>query len=56
MQGSIALYPRLRKSKYKAYLEAWDLLRAAVVDRIEACAEEWWTVAAVSAAENGQLL
>jgi len=46
MQGSIALYPRLRKSKYKAYLEAWDLLRGAVVERIEACGEEWCISAA----------
>jgi hypothetical protein len=40
MQGSIALYPNLKKSKYNAYLEAWQLLRAepAVVARIEACA------------------
>src|SRR5579862_2848714 len=38
MQGSIALYPRLKKSKYGSYKEAWQLLRP-VVDRIEACAE-----------------
>jgi hypothetical protein len=55
MQGSIALYPRLRKSKYKAYLEAWDLLRGAVVERIEACAEEWWLAAAKAGAESEQL-
>ncbi len=40
MQGSIALYPKLEKSKYKRYLEAWHLLRGeGKVGRIEACAE-----------------
>ncbi|MCU1298082.1 MAG: serine/threonine protein kinase [Acidobacteriaceae bacterium] len=43
MQGSIALYPNLKKSKYGAYKEAWRLLRgksrAGMVARIEACAE-----------------
>src|SRR2546429_2865397 len=38
-QGSIALYPQLKKSKYGPYKEAWHLLRGSVVDRIEACAE-----------------
>jgi hypothetical protein len=41
-QGSIALYPRLKKSKYGKYKEAWRLLRKARsgwVDRIEACGE-----------------
>jgi len=37
-QGSIALYPQLKKSKYGPYKEAWHLLRGSVVDRIEACA------------------
>jgi len=41
-QGSIALYPRYRRSKYREYKEAWHLLRgrprgeSCVVDRIEA--------------------
>ncbi len=39
-QGSIALYPRLKTSKYGRYREAWDLLRGEKVDSIEACAEE----------------
>jgi hypothetical protein len=44
MQGSIALYPHLKKSKYDVYKEAWHLLRgkskASTVARIEACAAE----------------
>lgn len=53
-QGSIALYPRYRRSKYREYKEAWHLLRSAprgervVIDRIEASAEttprESWSV------------
>src|SRR5438093_444836 len=39
-QGSIALYPQLKKSKYGSYKEAWYLLRGSVVDRIEACAAQ----------------
>src|SRR5271157_338314 len=41
-QGSIALYPRLKRSKYNAYKEAWHFLRGPThrVDRIEACADE----------------
>ncbi|HXM60880.1 MAG TPA: group I intron-associated PD-(D/E)XK endonuclease [Terriglobales bacterium] len=42
MQGSVGLYPKLKKSKYRMYKEAWHLLRGeeeTVVD-IEACAEE----------------
>jgi hypothetical protein len=40
-QGSIALYPRLKRSKYGEYKEAWHRLRGpARVDRIEACADE----------------
>jgi PD-(D/E)XK endonuclease len=45
-QGSIALYPELKDSKYGPYKEAWHLLRgsgvegAIMVGRIEACAEE----------------
>ena len=39
-QGSIALYPQLKKSKYGPYKEAWHLLRGSVVDRIEACAAQ----------------
>ena len=44
-QGSIALYPRYRRSKYREYKEAWQLLRATpggnggVIGRIEASAE-----------------
>jgi hypothetical protein len=39
-QGSIAVYPRLKKSKYARYREAWYLLlgRAGKVGSIEACA------------------
>ena len=40
-QGSIALYPRLKKSKYGRYREAWELLKGgrhgARADSIEAC-------------------
>lgn len=41
-QGSIALYPKLKNSKYEPYREAWHLLceEPAKVDRIQACAEE----------------
>ena len=43
-QGSVALYPKLKRAKYEPYKEAWHLLRAgrepARVDRIMACAEE----------------
>ena len=43
-QGSVAVYPKLRKSKYHPYREAWHLLRGqpsrkATVDCIEACAD-----------------
>ena len=40
-QGSIALYPRLKRAKYGPYKEAWHLLweRRQSVE-IEACAEE----------------
>ncbi len=42
-QGSIGLYPRLKKSKYGRYKEAWHLLRGErrsgiVVGDIQACA------------------
>ncbi len=40
-QGSIALYPRLKRSKYGEFKEAWHLLREGKVDRIQACAEEF---------------
>jgi hypothetical protein len=41
-QGSIALYPRLKKSKYGVYKGAWHLLRGERrIPRIEACAEEF---------------
>jgi len=41
-QGSIALYPRMKRSKYDEYKEAWHFLRGPAhrVDRIEACVEE----------------
>jgi hypothetical protein len=40
-QGSIALYPKLKRAKYGPYKEAWHLLRMrpALVDSIQACAE-----------------
>ena len=37
-QGSIALYPKLKKSKYGRYREAWHLLGARI-EAIDACAE-----------------
>src|ERR1017187_3592545 len=40
---SVGLYPKLERSKYGEYKEAWDLLRGKlpeVIGRIEACAEE----------------
>jgi hypothetical protein len=40
---SVGLYPKLERSKYWEYKEAWDLLRGKlpeVIDRIEACAED----------------
>jgi hypothetical protein len=39
MQGTVGLYPKLKKSKYGMYKEAWDLLRGEGVD-IKACAGE----------------
>lgn len=44
-QGSIAVYPRLKKSKYGRYREAWHLLgglppRDGRIDSMEACAGE----------------
>lgn len=45
-QGSVALYPRLKKAKYGPYREAWHLLRRGlpplpgVVEWMEGCAEE----------------
>jgi hypothetical protein len=51
-QGSIALYPRLKKSKYGRYKEAWRLLRGKKrggwVDRIEACGELHWLAVRMS--------
>ena len=39
-QGSVAIYPKLRRSKYEVYREAWKLLRGGTkVGSIEACAE-----------------
>jgi len=43
MRATVGLYPKLKKSKYGRYKEAWHLLRGGAgdtVDRIEACAEE----------------
>ena len=37
-QGSVALYPRLKSSKYEKYREAWELLKSEVVESIQACA------------------
>src|SRR5438309_11906201 len=36
-QGSIALYPQVKKSKYGPYKEGWHLLRGSVGGRSEAC-------------------
>jgi hypothetical protein len=43
-QGSIALYPELKRAKYEIYREAWELLQGknAVIGRMEACADESW--------------
>lgn len=38
-QGSVALYPRLKHSKYERYKEAWHLLAAGMVECIHACAD-----------------
>jgi hypothetical protein len=39
-QGSVALYPRLKRSKYAPYREAWRLLRGRELGRsIHACAD-----------------
>jgi hypothetical protein len=42
-QGSIALYPRLERAKYRGYREAWNLLKGdSLVGDIQACADEGW--------------
>ncbi len=43
MQGTVGIYPQLKKSKYGQYREAWHLLRGGpgMVAGIEACAEEF---------------
>ena len=43
MQGNVGLYPKLKKSKYGRFKEAWHLLRgrAGTVAGIEACAEDF---------------
>lgn len=59
-QGSVALYPKLKKSKYERYREAWKLLRRkrrhgtteGMLERIEACAE---TSSSQSAVLSSQL-
>jgi hypothetical protein len=40
-QGSVALYPQLKHSKYEQYKEAWQLLRSRRenIDRIDGCAD-----------------
>jgi hypothetical protein len=40
-QGSVALYPHLKHSKYGQYKEAWGLLRSRreKIDRLDGCAE-----------------
>jgi hypothetical protein len=42
MQGNVGLYPKLKKSKYGRFKEAWHLLRGGeeTVGDIEACAAE----------------
>ena len=44
-QGSIALYPNLKKAKYGPYKEAWHLLRRKpseiIIGSIQGCAEEF---------------
>lgn len=47
-QGSIGLYPRLKKSKYGRYKETWHLLRgcAGTIESIEASVGEIQGVAA----------
>jgi hypothetical protein len=40
-QGSVALYPHLKHSKYGQYKEAWGLLRRlARIDHLEGCAAQ----------------
>jgi hypothetical protein len=40
-QGSVALYPHLKRSKYGQYKEAWGLLRRlARIDHLEGCAAQ----------------
>ena len=53
-QGSVALYPQLKKSKYAKYKEAWQRLKAGsceTVGSIHACTEEWVPGAIEGAAE-----
>ncbi len=38
-QGSVAIYPNLKESKYSECREAWHLLEWNVVDLIQACEE-----------------
>jgi hypothetical protein len=52
-QGSIALYPRLKRSRYERYREAWDLLKGERVDSIEGCAEEGWQVRFSAPSQTG---
>jgi hypothetical protein len=45
----VALYPRLKNSKYGPYREAWQLLQSGKVELIQACADERWNVAEAGA-------
>jgi len=47
MQGSVGLYPKLKKSKYGRYKEAWHLLRGGVVENIRGCEEEVGAVVSI---------
>lgn len=41
-QGSIALYPQIKRSKYEPYRGAWHLLRRQSGRTIHACVDEEW--------------
>ena len=52
-QGSIALYPHLKNSKYAKYKGAWHRLREHTVAEIHACVEEFGAEAGVER-EDGE--
>ena len=59
-QGSVAVYPQLKKSKYERYREAWHLLPGAAskearIDCIEACAEDGGSQYAVASSRVAAL-